>query len=264
MTERLVVSGLRAGYREREVLSGIDLAVPTGRLTVVVGPNACGKSTLLRAMAGQLRPTAGSVELDGRDFAAHRPKEAARLLGMLPQTPVAPNGILVEDLVARGRYPHQGLWRQWSPLDEAAVERALNRAGVADLRDRPLDALSGGQRQRVWIAVALAQETQVLLLDEPTTYLDIAHQVEVLDLCRGLAAEGITVVTVLHELDMAFRYADHVVVMERGEVAAQGRPGEVVTADLIGRVFGLDCQVITDPAAGTPMVVPLVGTSTPL
>jgi iron complex transport system ATP-binding protein len=254
---RLRGEGLVVGYGGDPVLDGVDLAVLEGELTVVVGPNACGKSTLLRALARMLPVRDGQVLLDDRPIAGYAPKEVARRLAVLPQGPTAPDGMVVTDLVARGRYPHQSLLRQWSAEDQAAVDTALAAAGVTDLADRPVDQLSGGQRQRVWIAMALAQDTPLLLLDEPTTYLDLGHQVEVLDLARRLHREGRTVVAVLHELHLAFRYATHLVVMHRGAVVAQGDPREIVTADLIEQVFGLPCVVVPDPVAGTPLVVPL-------
>jgi iron complex transport system ATP-binding protein len=244
------------GYGERSVIEGLDVEVPTGGLTVIVGPNACGKSTLLRALARMLPVRRGSVELDGRPIGSYGTKEVARRLGLLPQSPVAPEGIVVEDLVARGRYPHQGILRQWTPEDQRAVAAALERAGVADLADRVVGELSGGQRQRVWIALALAQDTPILLLDEPTTYLDISHQVDVLNLARSLQRDGITVVVVLHELNLAFRYATHLIVMSQGAVVVQGQPREVVTEELIEDVYGLPCRIIEDPETGSPLVVP--------
>jgi iron complex transport system ATP-binding protein len=226
-------------------------------LTVIVGPNACGKSTLLRALARMLPARRGQVELDGRPIASYPPKEVARRLGLLPQSPVAPDGIVVEDLVARGRYPHQGVLRQWSDADQQAVDSALLRAGVSELADRMVGELSGGQRQRVWIAMALAQQTPILLLDEPTTYLDIAHQVEVLNLARRLRRDGHTIVMVLHELSLAFRCATNLIVMSAGRIVAQGKVNEIVTADLIADVYNLPCQIISDPISGRPLVLPL-------
>jgi iron complex transport system ATP-binding protein len=222
-----------------------------------VGANACGKSTLLRSMSRLLSPRAGQVLLDGR--AVHRmpAKELARTLGLLPQSPIAPEGITVADLVGRGRYPHQGWFRRWTPADDAAVEQALTATDTLELAARPVAELSGGQRQRVWIAMALAQRTDLLLLDEPTTYLDVAHQVEVLDLLVDLnLAEGTTIVVVLHDLNLACRYADHLIAMRDGAIVAQGAPADVVTGEVIERVFGMRCRIIPDPLAGTPMVVP--------
>ena len=250
---------ITVGYGPRIIIEGLDIDIPEGELTVIVGPNACGKSTLLRALARMLPVTVGTVELDGQPIGRQNPKAIARRLGLLPQNPIAPDGIVVEDLVGRGRYPHQGVLRQWSDADERAVENALDRAKVSDLADRNVGELSGGQRQRVWIAMALAQETPLLLLDEPTTYLDIAHQVEVLNLARSLQRDGFTVVVVLHELNLAFRYATNLVVMRDGAIVAQGAVNDVVTAELIEQVYGLPCQLIIDPNVGRPLVVPLDG-----
>lgn len=253
---RLQASGVEATYSGRQVLHGIDLDVPDRAMTVIVGPNACGKSTLLRTLARILTPSAGRVLLDDRPSAGYSAKTFARVLGMLPQTPVAPDGMTVADLVARGRYPHQGLLRQWSSRDEEIVQEAMGAADVTGLAHRRVEQLSGGQRQRVWLAMALAQETPLLLLDEPTTYLDIAHQLEVLDLARRLVADGRTVVTVLHDLHLAFRYADHLVVMSAGNIVATGRPGNIVTAELIEAVYDVRCRILLDPVSGTPLVIP--------
>ncbi|MFH9354275.1 ABC transporter ATP-binding protein [Kitasatospora sp. NPDC017646] len=256
-THRLEARGLTLAYEARTVVEGLDVSIPDGRVTVIVGPNACGKSTLLRALGRLLKPVRGTVLLDGEELARIPTKRIAQRLGLLPQSPVAPEGISVADLVSRGRQPHQSWWQQWSPQDEAAVAEALERTSTAELAERGMDELSGGQRQRAWIAMALAQDTDILLLDEPTTYLDIAHQVEVLDLVRRLNVErGRTVVAVLHDLNQAARYADHLVAMRDGRVVAEGAPGEVVTADLVREVFGLDSVVVPDPVTGTPLVVP--------
>ncbi|MFJ6194681.1 ABC transporter ATP-binding protein [Micromonospora sp. NPDC092111] len=244
-------------YERRIVAQQLTVAVPDRSFTVVIGPNACGKSTLLRALARTLRPAAGTVLLDGRDIHALPSRAVARTLGLLPQSSVAPDGITVSDLVARGRYPHQGLLRQWSPEDERVVAESMAATGVGELADRAVDELSGGQRQRVWIAMALAQQTSLLLLDEPTTYLDIAHQIEVLDLCARLHEEqGRTLVAVLHDLHHAARYATHLIAMRDGRVVAEGDPREVVTAALVEEVFGLPCRIVADPETGTPLVVP--------
>ncbi|MGK5732888.1 ABC transporter ATP-binding protein [Streptomyces sp. URMC 124] len=254
---RLAARDLTLAYEDRTVVDGLDLAVPDGEVTIVIGPNACGKSTLLRALGRLLKPVRGTVLLDGQELARIPTRTIARSLGLLPQTPVAPEAITVADLVARGRQPHQRWWQQWSEADERAVADAMARTDTAGLAERAVDELSGGQRQRVWIAMALAQETDLLLLDEPTTYLDIAHQVEVLDLVRRLNRErGRTVVAVLHDLNQAARYADHLVAMKAGRIVAQGRPAEIVTADLVREVFGLESVVVPDPVTGSPLVVP--------
>lgn len=254
---RLTAEDLTLAYDERVIAEHLSVAIPDGSFTVIVGPNACGKSTLLRALSRMLKPTAGSVLLDGQPIASLPAKKAARILGLLPQTSVAPDGITVADLVARGRYPHQGLLRQWSRDDERIVGESMAATSVADLADRCVDELSGGQRQRVWIAMALAQQTPLLLLDEPTTYLDIQHQIEILDLCADLhEQQGRTLVAVLHDLNHAARYATHLIALRDGKVVAQGAPRDIVTAELVERVFGLRCQVIDDPETGTPLVVP--------
>ena len=254
---RLVADAVRLGYDERPIVDGLTLAVPPRSFTVIVGANGSGKSTLLRGLARLLRPRAGTVRLDGADLQASSPKAVARTLGLLPQAQSAPEGITVADLVARGRYPHQTLLRQWSAADARAVRIALERTGTTELAEQPFDALSGGQRQRVWLAMALAQETEILLLDEPTTYLDIAHQVEVLELCSRLRAEhGHTLVAVLHDLNLAARYATHLVAMAEGAIVAEGAPETVLTPELVERVFGLPCRIIPDPETGTPLVVP--------
>ncbi|EKX58698.1 Vitamin B12 ABC transporter, ATPase component BtuD [Rhodobacter sp. AKP1] len=254
----LVVSELAAGYGDRRVLRGLDLAVAPGRITAIVGANACGKSTLLRTLSRLLSPAQGQVLLDGRSVHRIPPRELARRMGLLPQSPVAPDGITVLDLVSRGRHPHQGLFSRWSTADDAAVAAALEATGTMDLAERAVDELSGGQRQRVWIAVALAQETGILLLDEPTTFLDIAHQVEVLDLLTDLnRAQGTTIVMVLHDLNLAARYADALVAMAGGRIHASGPPETVLTEEMVQAVFGLPCRTLTDPVSGRPMMLPI-------
>ncbi|MEU5373560.1 ABC transporter ATP-binding protein [Streptomyces sp. NPDC005951] len=254
----LRAEGLHLGYDDRAVVSGLDLAVPPGRITAIVGANACGKSTLLRALARLLAPRDGAVSLDGRALHSIPTRELAQQLGILPQSPVAPDGLTVIDLVNRGRSPHQTWWRQWTKADEQAVHDALAATGTTDLADRAVDELSGGQRQRAWIAMAVAQGTPVLLLDEPTTYLDLAHQIDVLDLVVDLnRREGRTIVMVLHDLNQACRYADHVIAMKKGDIVAEGAPADVITAETVEDVFGLRCQVTTDPVSRTPLVIPV-------
>ncbi|AUS79565.1 ABC transporter ATP-binding protein [Actinoalloteichus sp. AHMU CJ021] len=260
MTDRhsLRAEDLRLGYGNREVVRGLSVDIPPGRVTVIVGANACGKSTLLRGLARLLAPSGGTIHLDGRDINGMPTKAVAAVLGLLPQTPTAPEGIRVADLVGRGRYPHQGWFRQWSQGDDEAVAEALLATGTLDLANRPVDELSGGQRQRVWIAMALAQRTDLLLLDEPTTYLDVNHQVEVLDLLTDLnRRRGSTVVLVLHDLNLACRYADHLIAMKDGLIVTQGAPGEVVTEEVVADVFGMASRVVPDPVSGTPMIVPI-------
>ena len=257
MTALLSTRDLVVGYEGRTVLDGLDLDLPADTFTVIVGPNACGKSTLLRTMARLLTPRRGAVLLDGAAIRDLPTRDVARRLGVLPQSPLVPEGITVADLVGRGRQPYQRWWRQWSAEDGRAVEEAMRLADVAGLADRAVDTLSGGQRQRVWIAMTLAQDTDALLLDEPTTYLDLAHQVEVLDLLHRLRAErGRTVVAVLHDLNQAARYAGHLIAMRDGAVVAAGEPREILTADLVRDVFGLDCVVVPCPVSGAPLVVP--------
>lgn len=258
LTHTLAVEGATIGYDDRVVVSDLTLEIPAGKITTIVGANACGKSTLLRAMARLLRVRAGRVLLDGVAIDTLPSRDVATVLGLLPQTPISPEGIAVADLVGRGRYPHQGWFRRWTPQDDEAVEDALRATDILDLADRAVDELSGGQRQRVWIAMALAQQTDVLLLDEPTTFLDVAHQVEVLDLLTDLnRSRGTTIVMVLHDLNLAARYTDHLVALREGRLVAQGAPRDVVTPELVAEVFGMTAQVVPDPVSGTPLVVPV-------
>jgi iron complex transport system ATP-binding protein len=254
----LGVEDLRLSYDSLEVVKGLTTSIPTGQVTVIVGANACGKSTLLRGMARLLQPSGGTVLLDGKSIHRQPTKHVAKILGLLPQHPVAPEGIRVSDLVGRGRYPHQGWFRTWTADDDEAVAQALRATQTLDLAARSVDELSGGQRQRVWIAMALAQGTELLLLDEPTTFLDVSHQVEVLDLLTDLnRRHGSTIVIVLHDLNLACRYADHLIAMKSGEIVAEGAPGDVVTVETVQDVFGMAAQVVPDPVSGTPMVVPI-------
>ncbi|MBV8931720.1 MAG: ABC transporter ATP-binding protein [Kutzneria sp.] len=255
---RLRAESLHVGYGETPVIEGLDLEVLDDAVTAVIGPNGSGKSTLLRAMGRLLAPRRGQVLLDGKRIDRMPTREVATLLGVLPQTPRAPDGLTVAELVAHGRHPHQAWYRRWSTDDDESVAAALRMTGMTDLAGRVLDQLSGGQRQRAWISMALAQGTELLLLDEPTTYLDLAHQVEVLELVRRLRTDlGRTVVMVLHDLNLAARYADRMVVLGDGSVVAQGAPHEVLTEDLLREVFDLEARVISDPVAGTPLVVPV-------
>jgi iron complex transport system ATP-binding protein len=252
----LTAANVTLAYDKRVVTEGLDVEIPEGGFTAIVGPNACGKSTLLRALARMLKPREGSVLLNGREIRELPSKQVARRLGLLAQSAIAPDGIMVVDLVARGRHPHQSFLRQWSRDDERAVQAAMEATRVTDLSERPVDELSGGQRQRVWLAMALAQETPLLLLDEPTTFLDLQHQIEVLDLCAQMHVEGRTLVAVLHDLNQACRYATHLIAMREGAVVARGVPAEVVDAELVEYVFGVRCRVISDPETGTPLIVP--------
>ncbi|SEA03945.1 ABC transporter ATP-binding protein [Marinobacterium iners] len=259
-TAILSAKSVRLAYDQRCVADQLSLAIPKGRISVILGANGCGKSTLLRALARLLKPTTGHILLDGRDLRSYASRELARTLGLLPQAPNAPAGIRVWELVARGRYPHQGLLRQWSETDEQAVRQALANTDLSELAERPVDELSGGQRQRVWLAMALAQQPDVMLLDEPTTWLDIAHQFEVLELCRRLNHDqSKTLVMVLHDLNQAARYADHLIVLKAGQVIAEGPPEHVIKPDLIARAFGLNAVIIEDPVTATPLVVPIAG-----
>jgi iron complex transport system ATP-binding protein len=254
----LTAEGVRLGYGDRLVIDRLDLTVPDGRITAIVGANACGKSTLLRGLARLLPLAGGRVTLGGRDLSAMSSREVARIIGVLPQSSVAPDGIRVADLVARGRYPHQGWFGRHRSDDDLVVAEAMAATGVADLADRRVEELSGGQRQRVWIAMVLAQETDIVLLDEPTTFLDVTHQIELLDLLTERnRSHGTTVVMVLHELNLAARYADRLVVMHRGRIVAEGPPDEVLTERIVGEAFGLTARVVSDPVAGSPLIVPI-------
>jgi len=254
----LTLEQLTLGYGDRTVIESLDLAIEPGKVTAIVGANACGKSTLLRSMSRLLAPREGTVVLNGKDVHRMPAKVLARTLGLLPQSPIAPEGITVSDLVGRGRNPHQGVFSRWNESDDIAVAEALVATDTQSLADRPVDELSGGQRQRVWIAMALAQQTDVLLLDEPTTFLDVNHQVEVLDLLTDLnRSRGTTIVMVLHDLNLAARYADHLIALAGGQIHAAGTPAEVLTVETVRAVFGLDSQVIVDPTSGKPLMLPI-------
>jgi ABC-type cobalamin/Fe3+-siderophores transport systems, ATPase components len=256
-THQFKVEQVVAGYDHKTVLQGVSLTVPSRKISVIVGANGCGKSTLLKAMARLIKPVSGQITLDGKPIGKYPPKQLARVLGLLPQSPVIPEGITVADLVGRGRFPHQSLLSGWSKKDYEAVAEAMDMMRITEFANRPIDELSGGQRQRVWIAMALAQQTDILLLDEPTTYLDITYQVEILDLLTDLNRKlGITIVMVLHDINLSARYADYLFALYQGRLVAEGEPSKVITSGLVKDVFGLDCTVIRDPLSGSPLVVP--------
>jgi iron complex transport system ATP-binding protein len=254
----IIAHNLSLNYdNNANIVHQLNLTIERGSMTALVGPNGCGKSTLLRGLSRLLKPADGMVLLDGQDIHAMKAKELARKLGILPQSPTAPEGLTVHELVAQGRYPHQSWFQQWSAEDERVVEEALNLTNLTMFADRPVDTLSGGQRQRAWIAMALAQETDILLLDEPTTYLDLAHQIDVLDLLAELNERGRTIIMVLHDLNQAARYAHSIVALRGGQVVAQGAPEDVIIPENILQVFGLEAEVVPDPVTGTPMCVPI-------
>lgn len=257
--DRLKADSISLAYGNRKIISNLSLSIPQGKISIIIGPNACGKSTLLKALARLLKPTKGTVILDGQEISTLPTKEVARRLGLLPQTPIPPQGIFVADLVARGRTPHQSIFQQWSKTDENAVLDAMEATEILDIADRPIDELSGGQRQRVWIAMALAQQTELLLLDEPTTFLDLPHQIDILNLLRHLNKnQGRTIVIVLHDLNIACRYADHIIAMRDGGIITQGAPKDVINAQSMLDAFNLKCEVITDHLSGMPLIIPAV------
>lgn len=255
---RLAAEGLTVGYGGEPILQDVDFPVPSGAITVLVGPNGCGKSTLLKTMARILTPTKGEVCLDGRPIRAIPTRDVARRLALLPQGPVAPEGLTVRELVAQGRYPHQSFLRQWSAEDSRAVDQALQLTVLHPLAERPVQGLSGGQRQRAWIAMVLAQETDLILLDEPTTFLDLKVQVDVMSCLAGIARAGRTLVVVLHELNIAAAFADHLVMMRAGRIVAKGHPTAIMTPKILRDVFDLDAQIIADPMTGRPVCIPRV------
>lgn len=249
---------LQAGYDQKPILENITLAIPANQISIIIGANGCGKSTLLKTMARLIKPIQGQVILDGQSIHTIQPKQLAKTVGLLPQSPIVPEGITVADLVGRGRFPHQTLFKGWSTKDYEAVAEALEMMNITEFADRNIDELSGGQRQRVWIAMALAQQTDILFLDEPTTYLDITYQVEILDLLTDLNQKyGTTIVMVLHDINLSARYADYLFAVKEGQLIAEGSPKDIVTSDLIKDVFALDCQVIADPVSQTPLIIPI-------
>ncbi|WP_223702703.1 ABC transporter ATP-binding protein [Sutcliffiella deserti] len=250
--------GITAGYDDSTILHDVTISIPNNKISVIIGANGCGKSTLLKTMARLIKPTSGQVTLDGKSVNKIPPKQLARVLGLLPQSPIVPEGITVADLVGRGRYPHQTFLKGWTKQDYEAVTEAMEIMNITEFADRSIDELSGGQRQRVWIAMALAQQTDILFLDEPTTFLDITYQVEILDLLTDLNRKrGTTIVMVLHDINLSARYADHIFALQKGRLIAEGAPSEVITSTLIEDIFGLHCTVVSDPVSGSPSVVPI-------
>jgi len=253
---------LHLSYGGPPIVEELTVTIPTQAITAIIGPNGCGKSTLLKALARILIPEQGKVEVNEVDIHSQSTKEIARQLGLLPQNPRSPDGITVSDLIQRGRYPHQGIFRQWSREDESSVSKALSLTGLTNFSDRPIDEVSGGQRQRVWIAMLLAQETPIMLLDEPTTHLDIAHQIEVLDLLKELTEQhNRTIVMVLHDINLAVRYANNLIAMRDGEIKTAGKPRDVLTAQMIHDVFSIQAQILPDPISGSPLCIPVIGSS---
>ncbi|HEY4435966.1 MAG TPA: iron-enterobactin ABC transporter ATP-binding protein [Lelliottia sp.] len=258
MTSRLRGEKLTLGYGKKIVVDELTVSIPDGHFTAIIGPNGCGKSTLLRTLSRLMTPQHGSVFLDGEQIQSYASKEVARRIGLLAQNATTPGDITVQELVARGRYPHQPLFTRWRKEDEEAVARAMQATGITDLARQSVDTLSGGQRQRAWIAMVLAQETAIMLLDEPTTWLDISHQIDLLELLSDLnRTQGYTLAAVLHDLNQACRYATHLIALRDGKIVAEGAPKEIVTPELIERIYGMRCMIIDDPVAGTPLVVPL-------
>lgn len=254
----LEAKNLEAGYDKKIIVDGIDISVPNNKISVIIGANACGKSTLLKTIARLIKPTKGEIHINGKDTSQYNPKHLARIMGLLPQSPIVPEGITVSDLVSRGRYPYQSFLKGMDNRDYEAVEEALDIMGITDIANRCVDELSGGQRQRVWIAMALAQQTDLLLLDEPTTYLDIAYQVEILDLLTDLnRRRGTTIVMVLHDINLSARYADYMFAVHQGKLVAQGAPSDVISEELMRQVFGLECRVMNDPVSSSPFIVPI-------
>lgn len=257
MKHSLVAENIVTGYDNKIIIDGMNVAIPNNKISVIIGANACGKSTLLKTFARLIKPMDGSILLDGKKYTSMSSKHLAQILGLLPQSPLVPEGITVFDLVARGRFPYQTLFKGMDHSDFKAIEEALEIMGITELMDRNVDELSGGQRQRVWIAMALAQQTDILFLDEPTTYLDITYQVEILDLLTDLNRKrNTTIVMVLHDINLSARYADYLFAIRKGELIAQGTPEKIISSELIHEVFGLDCMVIKDPVSNSPMIIP--------
>lgn len=253
----LEIKDAHIGYGGTAIVKNVSLCIPQGKVSIFIGANACGKSTLLKAMARLLKPLSGTITLEGHRIDSIPTKKLAQKLGLLPQSPIVPEGITVSDLVGRGRFPHRSFFRGWNDADTKAIFDAMDAMNILDIADRCVDELSGGQRQRVWIAMALAQQTDILLLDEPTTYLDIAHQIEILDMLTQLnQRRGTTIVMVLHEINLAARYADYLFAMRLGEIAAHGSPRKIIDAELTREVFALDSIVVPNPVSGAPMVCP--------
>jgi iron complex transport system ATP-binding protein len=248
---------LTSGYEKKMILEDIELEIPSKKISVIIGANGCGKSTLLKTLSNLIKSSSGNITLDGKSISKFPPKQLARILGILPQSPIVPEGITVADLVGRGRFPHQTFLSGWSKQDYEAVADAMEMMKITEFANRDIDELSGGQRQRVWIAMALAQQTDILFLDEPTTFLDITYQVEILDLLTDLNRKyGTTIVMVLHDINLSARYADYIYALDKGKLVGEGKPAEIITSSLVKDIFGLNCTVINDPVSGTPLVVP--------
>lgn len=257
-THTFQTKNIQSGYDNKTILEDVSLEIPSNQISIIIGANGCGKSTLLKTMSRLIKPTNGEVLLDGKSIHHMAPKQLAKTLGLLPQSPVVPEGITVADLVGRGRFPHQTLFKGWSKEDYQAVSDALEMMNITEFANRNIDELSGGQRQRVWIAMALAQQTDILFLDEPTTYLDITYQVEILDLLTDLNRQyGTTIVMVLHDINLSARYADYLFTVKKGQLIAEGAPSDILTSELIKETFNLDCQVISDPVSNTPLIIPI-------
>lgn len=249
---------ITAGYDNKTILHDISIAIPSNKISIIIGANGCGKSTLLKTMARLIKPTSGQVTLDGKPINKIPPKHLARVLGLLPQSPIVPEGITVADLVGRGRFPHHTFLKGWTKQDYEAVAEAMEIMNITEFADRNIDELSGGQRQRVWIAMALAQQTDILFLDEPTTYLDITYQIEILDMLTDLNRKhGTTIVMVLHDINLSARYADHIFAIHKGKLVAEGATSEVISSSLILDIFGLKSLVVQDPVSYSPSVVPI-------